>query len=453
MNQDKFNELRKKYPNFIYDSYEILYEEDYIKLVFHFEIEGLTKFNPYYIIDKKYIKNENINNDLLEYLVFHIGLIELISYFKCTCSPNVIIKAGYINEEQISWFKKLYYYGLGEMLYTNGISVSLDNLMNIECLSNKNYTFDSKYEGIGNLIPVGGGKDSNVTLEIMKGEHDINTIVIMNPKDVQLECAKIAGYNSDSIFTYKRVLDKNLLDLNDKGFLNGHTPFSSLVAFTTYLCAYLQNKKYIILSNEASANEPTIIGTKINHQYSKTYEFENDFNNYTNKFFGINIKYFSLLRCLSEFQIGMLFSHYKKYHNIFKSCNIGSKNNPWNWCCNCAKCMFIYVILSPFLYKEELINIFGEDLFEKKELLNTLLELSWQSSNKPFECVGTYKEVRYALSLTINKLGDNLPYLLKYYKDNFKLDLDTKIEKYFNDENNLEQKFIKLVSEELDKYV
>ena len=106
-----------------------------------------------------------------------------------------------------------------------------------------------------------------------------------------------------------------------------------------------------------------------------------------------------------------------------------------------------------FLYKEELINIFGEDLFEKKELLNTLLELSWQSSNKPFECVGTYKEVRYALSLTINKLGDNLPYLLKYYKDNFKLDLDTKFEKYFNDENNLEQKFIKLVSEELDKYV
>lgn len=453
MNQEKFNELRKKYPNFIYDSYEIIDEENSIKIIFHFEIEGLSKFDPYYVIEKKYIKNKNINSNLFEYLVFHIGLIELVSYFKCTCSPNVIIKAGYLDEDQIEWFKKLYYYGLGEMLYINGINISLEDLMNIKCIGQKITLEDYNYTGIGNLIPVGGGKDSNVTLELMKSEHDINTLIIMNPKDVQIKCAETALYDSDSIFTYKRVLDKRLIELNNKGFLNGHTPFSSLVAFTTYLCAYLQNKRYIILSNESSANEPTIIGTKINHQYSKTYEFENDFNNYTHKYFNINIKYFSLLRCLNEFQIGMLFSNYKKYHSVFKSCNVGSKNKPWNWCCNCPKCMFVYIILSPFLYKQELVNIFGEDLFERKDLLNTLLELSWQSENKPFECVGTYEEVRYALSLTINKLHDDLPYLLKYYKDNFELLLDKKIEKEFNDENNLEPKFVKIVKEELDKYV
>ena len=453
MNQEKFNELRKKYPNFIYDSYEIIDEENSIKIIFHFEIEGLSKFDPYYVIEKKYIKNKNINSNLFEYLVFHIGLIELVSYFKCTCSPNVIIKAGYLDEDQIEWFKKLYYYGLGEMLYINGINISLEDLMNIKCIGQKITLEDYNYTGIGNLIPVGGGKDSNVTLELMKSEHDINTLIIMNPKDVQIKCAETALYDSDSIFTYKRVLDKRLIELNNKGFLNGHTPFSSLVAFTTYLCAYLQNKRYIILSNESSANEPTIIGTKINHQYSKTYEFENDFNNYTHKYFNINIKYFSLLRCLNEFQIGMLFSNYKKYHSVFKSCNVGSKNKPWNWCCNCPKCMFVYIILSPFLYKQELVNIFGEDLFERKDLLNTLLELSWQSENKPFECVGTYEEVRYALSLTINKLHDDLPYLLKYYKDNFELQLDKKIEKEFNDENNLEPKFVKIVKEELDKYV
>ena len=453
MNQEKFNELRKKYPNFIYDSYEIIDEENSIKIIFHFEIEGLSKFDPYYVIEKKYIKNKNINSNLFEYLVFHIGLIELVSYFKCTCSPNVMIKAAYLDEDQIEWFKKLYYYGLGEMLYINGINISLEDLMNIKCIGQKITLEDYNYTGIGNLIPVGGGKDSNVTLELMKSEHDINTLIIMNPKDVQIKCAETALYDSDSIFTYKRVLDKRLIELNNKGFLNGHTPFSSLVAFTTYLCAYLQNKRYIILSNESSANEPTIIGTKINHQYSKTYEFENDFNNYTHKYFNINIKYFSLLRCLNEFQIGMLFSNYKKYHSVFKSCNVGSKNKPWNWCCNCPKCMFVYIILSPFLYKQELVNIFGEDLFERKDLLNTLLELSWQSENKPFECVGTYEEVRYALSLTINKLHDDLPYLLKYYKDNFELQLDKKIEKEFNDENNLEPKFVKIVKEELDKYV
>ena len=453
MNQDKFLEFRKKYPNFIYDSYEIIDEENYIKIIYHFIIDGLIEFNPYYVIEKKDIKNKDIDNNLFRYMVFHIGLIELVSYFKCTCSPNVIIKAGYIDEEQIKWFKKLYYNGLGEMLYTNGIKVTEEDLMNIKCETQKTNISNIEYTGFGNLIPIGGGKDSCVTLELIKEEFDNNTCIIINPKEINLECSKIAGYNEENIISIRRVLDKKIIELNEKGFLNGHTPFSSLVAFVTYLSAYLSNKKYIILSNESSANEPTILGTNINHQYSKTYEFENDFNNYTKKYFNIDIKYFSLLRCLSEFQIGMLFANYKKYHKIFKSCNVGSKSIPWKWCCNCAKCMFVYIILSPFLYKNELIEIFGEDLYENKELLNTLLELAGYSEAKPFECVGTYSEVRYALSLTINKLSDNLPYLLKYYRDCFGLELSTQYEKEFNEENNLEPKFIQIVKREVDKYV
>ena len=453
MNQNKFLEFRRMYPNFIYDSYEIIEEDNYIKLIFHFIIEGLIEFNPYYIIEKKDIKNKNINNNLFKYMVFHIGLIELVSYFKCTCSPNVIIKAGYIDEEQIKWFKKLYYNGLGEMLYKNRISITEEELMDIKCTVNNMESFKVEYKGEGNLIPIGGGKDSNVTLELMKDEFEDNTCIIINPKEINIECSKIAGYSEENIFNIKRVLDKKIIDLNNQGFLNGHTPFSSLVAFVTYLSAYLSNKKYIILSNESSSNEPTVLGTNINHQYSKSYEFEIDFNNYTKKYFNIDIKYFSLLRCLNEFQIGMLFSNYKKYHKIFKSCNVGSKSIPWKWCCDCPKCLFVYIILSPFLYKEELINIFGEDLYEKKELLNTLLELSGYSETKPFECVGTYLEVRYALSLTINKLGDNLPYLLKYYKDCFGLELHTRYETEFNLENNLDDKFIELIKKEVDKYV
>ena len=453
MNQDKFIKYREEYPNFIYNSYEIIDNMDSIKLVYNFEIEGLTKFTPSYTIDKKYITNKNMYKDLFEYMVFHIGLIELVSYFKCTCSPNVIIKAGYIDEDQIKWFKKLYYYGLGEMLYTNGINIDKDSLMNIRVECSKKEFKNINYTGIGNLIPIGGGKDSNVTLELMRDEFSNNTCIVMNPKGIHEECAEAAGYNDESIFVVKRFLDRKIVELNNEGFLNGHTPFSSLVAFVTYMCAYLSGKKYIILSNESSANEPTVLGTKINHQYSKTYEFENDFNEYTKKYFNIDIKYFSLLRCLNEFQIGMLFSHYKKYHKVFKSCNVGSKSTPWKWCCECPKCMFIYIILSPFLYKEDLVNIFGEDLYEKKELLNTLLELSGYSETKPFECVGTYGEVRYALSLTIQKLGDNLPYLLKYYKDNFGLSHDTKYELEFNNENNLDDKFVQIVKEELKKYV
>ncbi len=453
MNQEKFNELRKKYPKFIYDSYEIINDIDNVKIIYHFEIEGLTKFNPSYTINKNYFKNKNIDENLFKYMVFHIGLIELVSYFKCTCSPNVVINAGYIDDNQIKWFKKLYYLGLGEMLYKNGIEVTEKELMNITCTASKIDMQSVSYNGVGNLIPVGGGKDSTVTLELMKDEFDINTCFIINPKEVNIDCCSVAGYKEDKIFKITRTLDKNLINLNEQGFLNGHTPFSSLIAFVSYLAAYISNKKYILLSNESSSNESTVIGTEINHQYSKTYEFEKDFNDYVQKYFNVNIKYFSLLRYLNEFQISMLFSNYKKYHKVFKSCNVGSKSTPWKWCCECAKCLFVYIMLSPFLYKDELVNIFGEDLYEKEELLDIMLELAGYKETKPFECVGTIEEVRYALSLTINKLDKNLPFLLKYYKEKCDLSLDNDFEHKFNLENNLEQKFIDLIDKEVNKYV
>ena len=452
-NYDKFLEFRKKYGTFIYDHYEIINEDEYMKIKYYFNIPGLTWFYPQIKINKKYILNENINELYLNSLVFHIGLIELVSYFKCTCSPNVIIKAGYIDEEQIKWFKKLYFNGLGEFLYINNISITEDDLMNITCTCEEEVLPKINYVGLGNLISVGGGKDSCVSLEILKDEEN-NSCFIINPKYPSLECSRVAGYSDENVVCVDRILDRKIVELNGLGYLNGHTPFSSVVAFISYLCCYLQGKKNIVLSNESSANEATVIGTNVNHQYSKSFEFERDFDDYVNKYFGLDIHYFSLLRGISEFQIGRLFSNYKHYHSVFKSCNLGSKESTWKWCCNCPKCLFVYMILSPFLYKEELISIFGSDLYEREDLLDTFKEILGYSETKPFECVGTYSEARYAVSLLIDKLSkENLPFLLKYYLDNYKLELDgTEILKY-NEENNINSYYDSLVRKELDKYV
>ncbi len=452
--EKSFSELRSQYPNFIYNNFDIDYDNEYMIITYHYEIEGLTKFNPITKIPLKNINLEEKNKAFINYLVFHVGLVELISYWKCTCSPNVIIKAGYMDNYQISWFKKLYYYGLGEFFYVNNIETEIDNFMNIEIANTNNYDFNINYSGMGNLIAIGGGKDSVVSLELLKDLYEDNSTFIINPKEVTIKCSKTAGYDDNKMIGVIRKIDSELINLNKEGYLNGHTPFSSLVAFLSYLVAYLTDKKYIILSNESSANEPTVLGTKVNHQYSKTYEFENDFNLYTKKYFNIDIKYFSLLRPLNELQIAMLFSKYEKYHQIFKSCNVGSKIEPWKWCCDCPKCLFVYIILSPFLYKDKLVNIFGEDLFTKESLLNTFLELLGYSETKPFECVGTYSEVRFATSLTIKKLlkdNNELPYLLNYYYENYNLDdLENNILLDYNEENNLDTSFANIVKEVLD---
>ena len=145
---------------------------------------------------------------------------------------------------------------------------------------------------------------------------------------------------------------------------------------------------------------------------------------------------------------------YKQYHKVFKSCNLGSKEVVWNWCCDCPKCLFVYMILSPFLYKEEIINIFGQDLYEREDLLKSFIEILGFADTKPFECVGTYSEARYAVSLLINRLDKaQLPYLLKYYFENYELELDGGNILSYNEENNLDDYYENLVKKELMKYV
>ena len=442
-----FEQLREKYPIFIYHSYHYELKEE-LEIEYHFEIPGLTSFYPKIRIPKKYIKTK-LNKEYLEYLIGQIGLIELLSYVKCTCSKKIQIDALYIDEEQIRFFQKLYYKGLGELLYRNNIVVDEKDLFEIICTKEKTSLPTIEYQGEGNLICVGGGKDSCVSLEILKEEKN-NSCFIINPKAPSLECSKIAGYEEESIIQITRILDHKIIELNKEGYLNGHTPLSAAIAFISYLCAYLSGKKNIIVSNESSANEETVLGTEINHQYSKTIEFENDFRKYSSKL-NLGIEYFSLLRGLSEYNIARIFSHYPKYHNVFKSCNLGSKEKEWVWCCNCPKCLFIYIILSPFIEKEERIKIFGEDLYEREDLVDTFIELLGYSEKKPFECVGTYEEVRLAIEETIKNHESG--YLLDYYKNHYKNNYNKKQIEEYKEEHNLTDYYNQLVKKELNKYV
>lgn len=439
----QFKQYRNEYKEFHFNNYSISEDNENIYLEFEFEIPNLSKFNPKLKILKKDLIFKSLQTEYVQNMVFHIGLIELISYWKVTCSPKIIIKCGYIDDEQKKWWKKLYFYGLGELFFTNNIKTNIDEFVTIEC-TNENKKID--YTDIddisaGYIVPIGGGKDSVVTLETLKIDKNGDYCLIINPKTVTLKCAELSGIKSCNIIEIYRTIDPNLIALNKEGFINGHTPFSAMLAFLSYFVAYLLSKKYVALSNENSANEPNIPGTQINHQYSKSFEFESDFAEYSNKYLKAPVKYFSFLRPLNELQIAKIFSKHEKYHDTFRSCNVGSKEKTWNWCCNCSKCLFAYIILSPYLYKENLVKIFGVDMFEQSNMLQTFLELTGNSENKPFDCVGTFEEVNSAISQTIKNIqkeNGKLPYLLDYYNENYKLvnTFDELITNY-NNQNNL----------------
>lgn len=442
----KYKLFREKYPNFVFHGFNIYEDDNEIRIIYDFEIVGLSFFNPTWTIKKKdkntYSKYKNFKET-----VFSLGMVELVSYWKITCSPNVLIKPSFLDEYQINWWKKQYFYGLGEFFYINNIKADIDSFMEIE-------TSDIKIDGEennniykGNLIPVGGGKDSFVSLEILKDLFDENDAYVINNVISAINASYSAGYK-DKLINVKRTLDQRMLDLNAQGFLNGHTPFSAIVAFSSILVSIIYQKKYVCLSNEASANESTILDEEVNHQYSKSYEFEVDFNEYVSKYITKEIKYFSLLRPLSELIITHIFSQLKKYHNVFRSCNVGSKKGVW--CNKCAKCLFVYVMLSAYMSDEELISIFGTNMLEDEEMYETLKELSGIKDNKPFECVGTRDEVVVAITKAIKLRGDKLPLLYKKYlsEDNAKLN-DYDIYQYFNDEHLVPKYHLDILKEKI----
>ena len=447
----KFLELRNTYKEIIYRDYLVDDVDNDLVITYTFEIPGLTIFKPTISFSKDLIKNSFVNENLMNKIIFHMGMIELISYYKCCCPEKVVIEAGYLNDYDMKWFKKLFYNGLGEFLYKNNISISEDELFDFEIKGEEIKLDDIFYQGYGNLIPVGGGKDSVVSLELLKEYKDDNMCFIINPKGANIECSYVAGYEDDSIVKIKRIIDKNLIDLNSRGFLNGHTPFSSVVAFNAYLMAYLTNKKYIVLSNENSANEATVIGTNVNHQYSKSYEFEKDFYEFTKNNYGIDIKYFSLLRPLKEIQIAMLFSKYTKYHKVFKSCNLGSKGSTWEWCCKCPKCLFVYIMLAAFLNIEEMVEMFGKDLLNEVELEKDFIELIGEGETKPFECVGSISEVVYAINKIISKYEGELPYLLNVYKEKYQREENIDLS-YLDDEHNVVSEYLDILKENVINY-
>lgn len=322
---------------------------------------------------------------------------------------------GSLSGEDILWFKKLWFSGLGEFFYRNGITTELDSFVNIVC-EGEALPGGGDFVSAGlNIIPVGGGKDSAVTTELLSGFRNKNMFFTVNDQPARTQCVLAAGYDESRIIKTYRTIDPNLLELNRRGYLNGHTPFSAIVAFLSYYCAYLIGAENIALSNESSANEANIGGTGVNHQYSKSYEFEKDFRDFSDGYFGLPIRYFSLLRPFNEAQIAKKFAACPQYLKVFRSCNAGSKKNVW--CCNCAKCLFVFIMLSPFVERGELIEAFGCDMLDKADLLADFEGLCGFSGVKPFECVGTAREVCAMLELTLRRFGGGeKPYLLAEYE-------------------------------------
>ncbi len=419
-NYQKYLLLRKQHPEFVYQDFSYRASGEVLEVEFTFSAGPGMDFKPRLKFHPGPGRLAATDPAKISSIVFHLGMIEMLSYWKAFCSPRAMILPFELTASQQAWWQKLYLAGLGEFLYTNGIPIPEKDFVRFDSPPGTP-SIPARTETPSDagrvLVPVGGGKDSAVSIELLKGSGMQLSPFAINPRGAIREVVAAAGFAEGSMLTLDREIDPFLLELNEHGYLNGHTPFSAMLAFASLLTARLAGIRHIALSNESSANEPSVPGTMINHQYSKSLEFERDFRTYTDLYVGGDLNYFSLLRPLNELQIAAMFSRHTQYHQAFKSCNAGSKTD--RWCGICPKCLFTFIILSPFMPSNALKAIFGHDLFADASLLATLDDLTGVSPNKPFECVGTVEEVNVALAHVVAcrlKQGNALPPLLNHYR-------------------------------------
>ena len=92
-----YTELRKEHPEFIYRGYEIEESADKVGIVYDFEIPGLASFHPTWEFPKKRGEQRCFKkNGTFQKLVFSLGMVELISYWKTACPPVSSVNGGRI---------------------------------------------------------------------------------------------------------------------------------------------------------------------------------------------------------------------------------------------------------------------------------------------------------------------------------------------------------------------
>ena len=159
---NKFEELREKYPVFNYDGYKINKNKDTIDIEYNFSIDNLDSFKtnwtiPYKEKNTKMLLGANTierEEQILNKLVFSLGLVEAISYYKLTCAKEVNVKCGTLTNSQAKFFKKLFYKGLGEFMFINNINISLDDFfkLNYEETNEKPISDPGSYKNNTKLI-------------------------------------------------------------------------------------------------------------------------------------------------------------------------------------------------------------------------------------------------------------------------------------------------------------
>ncbi|MDP3971670.1 MAG: hypothetical protein Q8P61_02005 [Candidatus Nanopelagicales bacterium] len=400
---------------FVYSGYDI--DASAAVASMHYQVGG-HEFTEWVRIPGMTQWNSHVVGRAVEILYLLAG----VSYYKTHAPSTIRLGDTTTTSREREILRQYYLEGLGEFAARNNLSLDGLEIVGPETATPRatlpespNATDPTNPDNHSNrrpLIPFGGGIDSIVTVEHVRRRFPDASLFVVNRPDDRFEAIEAsAAVTGLPILRAERAIDPKLFESQRRGWLDGHVPVTGIVSAIAVLAAVLGGRTDVVMSNEASASVPTrsVNGREVNHQYSKSADFEVLFRELLAEHIGPIPAYFSWLRDMSELWVAREFSQLSAYWDSFRSCNrsfrLDRRQRLDHWCGECDKCCFIDLILSPFMAAADLRAIFrGNEPLDNPDLADSFRRLvGTYPGQKPWECVGDELECRAAVTLAVRR--------------------------------------------------
>jgi len=406
--------LREEYPVFRISGARAVPGPTGVRLEFAFDA-GALRFRP--VVEVTGLLPDEagrVATVTAQRMVRALAIIEAFSYWKALCSPVIEVALPAPGAAELDWWQAFWPGAMGEFFYRNQIDYTAPGFLVIRGPAGPDGPGgdapggDAPAGGApgGDVAaPVGpplvlfsGGKDSLALARVVSASTGAAPVdfFLYNPGERLRGLAGSLASGGRLVEVHRAILPE-LLALNAAGHPNGHTPFSAYLAFAAMLAGYLRGNGPVMAGNSRSDDEPNVrsyLGRPVNHQWTKSYEFEAAARSYRDRWLPGAPGYSSPLRPLYEVQIIASLAGDVDAYLRTVSCN---QARGGGWCRSCAKCAWVFLATAALFGHDLAIRKTGGDMFADPALSGVYQEMAGLTGVKPFECTGSEDEVRAAI--------------------------------------------------------
>ncbi len=406
---DQVRRLREEYPVFRIEDARAVAGPSGVTLEFAFAA-GDLRFRP--VVEFAGLRPDEAGRVVTataQRMIRALAIVEAFSYWKALCSPVIEVALPAPDAAELDWWQAFWPGAMGEFFYRNQIDYTAPGFLVIQGPAGGTAA-SAGAGGPGGpgtagdapagppLVLFSGGKDSLALARIVAAGADAAPVdfLLYNPGE---RLRGLAGSlaSGGRLVEVRRTILPELLRLNAADHPNGHTPFSAYLAFAAMLAGYLRGSGPVMAGNSRSDDEPNVrsyLGRPVNHQWTKSYEFETALRSYRDRWLPGAPGYSSPLRPLHEVQVIASLAGDVDAYLRTASCN---QVRGGGWCRSCAKCAWVFLATAALFGHDLAIRKTGGDMFADPALAGVYQEMAGLTGVKPFECTGSEDEVKAAI--------------------------------------------------------